>query len=54
MIPIETCRKLVPNSDKFADEEIVEIRETLYGLAELALESYNKNKERVELLKKGV
>lgn len=43
MLSIEECRELIPDSNKFADKQIEEIREDLYGLAELALESYSKN-----------
>ena len=40
MLSIDECRQLIPDGDKYTDEQIVEIRRTLYGLAELALETY--------------
>lgn len=44
MISIEECRKLIPREGEFTDEQIEEIRETLYGLAEISLEDYFKEK----------
>lgn len=44
MLSIEECRELIPDSEKFNDKQIEDIRENLYGLAELALESYFKKK----------
>jgi len=41
MISIEKCRKLLEtDNEKFTDDEIVKIREQLYKLAELSLDSY--------------
>lgn len=40
MLTIEQCRALISESDKLSDEELAKIRESLYGLAELALDMY--------------
>ncbi len=40
MLSIEECRALIPDGDKLKDEQITELRDTLYELANLALESY--------------
>lgn len=44
MLSIQKCRELIPGSEKYTDEQIEEIRTTLYGLAELALDVYFKEK----------
>jgi microsomal dipeptidase-like Zn-dependent dipeptidase len=44
MLSLEKCRELIPHEKELTDEQIEEIRETLYGLAELALESYFREK----------
>lgn len=44
MVTLEKCRELIPNSERFTDKDIEEIRETLHGLAEIALEHYFKDK----------
>ncbi len=41
LIPISKCREVIEGSEKYSDKEIEEIRRTLYGLAELALETYS-------------
>jgi hypothetical protein len=46
MLSIEECRKLIDDSEKYTDEEIVEIRKDLYEMAELALEVYFEKKKR--------
>ena len=52
MLSIEECRKLIPDSKKYTDKEIAEIRNTLYGLAELALERwYSKKMKQEDLIK---
>ncbi len=38
MLSIDDCRKLVTDGEKYTDKEIEEIRITLYGLADLALD----------------
>ena len=40
MLSIEKCRELIPNSVELSDKQVEELRTDLYGLAELALESY--------------
>lgn len=48
MLSIEECRKLIPDSEKFTDEEILDIKRRLYDLAELAFECWlqeNKNQK---------
>ena len=46
MISIEECRKhLGDKGNQMSDEEVEKIRDSLYGLAELALECYFENKK---------
>ena len=40
MLSIERCRELIPDNEKLTDAEIIKIRDSLYGMAELALECY--------------
>jgi len=40
MLSIERCRELLSDSDKMTDEEIVALRNDLYKMTEVALESY--------------
>ncbi|MEI9966395.1 MAG: hypothetical protein WDN67_01920 [Candidatus Moraniibacteriota bacterium] len=40
MLSIEKCRELIPHSNVLADKQIEEVRDNLFGLAELALEKY--------------
>jgi len=44
MISLEKLRELEPELAKVSDEELVKIRNLLYSLAELALESYVESK----------
>lgn len=46
MLSIEDCRKYIKNSEQFSDEQILEIERTLYGLADLALDSYFESKKK--------
>lgn len=50
MITPADCRKIDPALANVSDKELVEILETLYGLGELALDSYltvSKNRRGV-------
>ena len=38
MLTIEESRKLIPNNEKYTDEEIKRIRDDLYNLADIALD----------------
>ena len=40
MLSIERCRELLPDSAQCTDEQILQIRDALYGIAELALDVY--------------
>ncbi len=44
MLSIEECRKLIPNNEEYSDDQIIEIRKSLYDMAELALEVYFQEK----------
>ena len=44
MLSIEECRELIPEGERLTEKEVAEIRKTLYGLAELALECYFKER----------
>ena len=47
MLSIEKVREIL-NDESISDEEIVEIRDNLYGLAEIAIEDYiTKNSIKV-------
>lgn len=43
MLSIEECREYLDDKN-LSDEEVLEIRDNLYGLAEIAIESYIKEK----------
>ena len=45
MLGIEKTRELIGNDKNLSDEEILKIEETLYRLAEIALERYFENKK---------
>lgn len=46
MLSVERCRELLlPESENITDERIKEIRDSLYGLVELALDSYFEEKD---------
>lgn len=53
MLSVEKCRQLIPDSENLPDEEITEIRESLYDLARIAFERWrviigdSKNPQRV-------
>lgn len=56
MITPEDCRKIDPSLAHMSDEELKEMLDTLYGLGDLALESYlrvSKNRRRVSRLNDG-
>ena len=45
MLNLETCKKLLNNGKKkYTDEEIKQLREYLYMIAELQFENQNENK----------
>lgn len=44
MLSIQECRELIPDQEKLTDDEILKIRDSLYELAEIALESYFRSK----------
>lgn len=44
MLSIEKAKEIL-NDENISDEEILEIRDNLYGLAEIAIESYVKEKK---------
>ncbi|MFA5942054.1 MAG: hypothetical protein WC798_00035 [Candidatus Paceibacterota bacterium] len=53
MLSIQQCRDLIDDSEKYSDEEIEKIRGTLYGLADLAFDTWlekneTKSKDGVE------
>ena len=43
MIPLEKIRELIPDCD-LTDEQLEELREDMYGLADLAWEKWVKEK----------
>lgn len=46
MMSLERMRELEPSLSSKSDEEVAEIREALYELAELALDSYFEKKKQ--------
>jgi len=51
MLSIKKCRELIDGDEEYTDKQIEEIRRTLYGLGELALECYFKDKKEGKLKK---
>ena len=45
MLSIEQCRELIPDSLELTDKQIEKIRQDLYGLGDLGIESYFKSKK---------
>ena len=45
MLSVDECRKLIDNDEKYTDKEIEEIRATLYGLARLAFDVWEKERK---------
>jgi len=46
MLSVEECRKLIDGSEKYSDKEIEEIHEMLYGLANLAFDTWLEEKKK--------
>ncbi len=46
MLSIVECRKLIQNGDEFTDKEIMEIRDTLYEIADIAFEKWMHEKNQ--------
>ena len=40
MLPLSTCRELLPSATRYTDEELERIRLQLYQLAEVCIENY--------------
>lgn len=59
MLSLEQCRKIDPRLELLPDEEVLKLLESLYGLGQLAFESYikenagSKNPEGLLLSSKG-
>ena len=45
MLSIEECRKLIEKGGELSDQEIVEVRDSLYEMAQLALEVWQERKQ---------
>jgi hypothetical protein len=48
-ISLEKCRELIPNHAEYTDEQILEIRDSLYELADLAFDVYQYRKSKGDL-----
>lgn len=48
MLSIDECRKLIDGGEKYTDKEIEEIRDNLYGLANLAFDVWLEEKKKVK------
>jgi len=46
MLSIERCRELIPDSDKYSDEEIEKIRDGFRDLAEVIFEKWKEDKRK--------
>lgn len=46
MLNLEEIRKIDPKFREITDEELVKIRDLLYGLANLAMDSYIDTKQK--------
>lgn len=44
MLSVQQCRDLIDANEQYSDKEIEEIRGTLYGLVELALDTWLEKK----------
>ena len=49
MLSIQKCRELIDNDEQYSDKQIEEIRNTLYGLAELAFDIQLEEKKKQAL-----
>jgi hypothetical protein len=51
MLSIEECRKLIPDQEKYTDEQILEIERVLNGFADLAFDCWieERRKKRDDL-----
>jgi hypothetical protein len=45
MLSVEQCKRYIPKG-KYTDEQIEQIRDSLYQLTEILVDSYLKNKEK--------
>lgn len=43
-ISVEECRKLIPNESEYSDEQVVYIRNKLYGLANILIKKFKEIK----------
>lgn len=43
MLSLEECRKFCPSLVTLPDEEVVKVRDTIYGLGQLALEDWERS-----------
>lgn len=46
MLSIEQCRELIPDSANYSDEQILEIRDSLYETAQLAFDVHLEEKKK--------
>lgn len=47
MLSVEQCRKYLP-SGKYTDEQVEQMRDELYQLADILVEDFLRQKERVK------
>ena len=43
MLPLDKCRKLIQKNPEISDNELEEIRERLYQLADIIIDAYRQN-----------
>jgi hypothetical protein len=46
MISLEDLRKLLPDNENLTDKELLELREQLYGIGDLAFEVWLEDKKK--------
>lgn len=46
MLSIVECRALIPDGSSMSDDEVATVRDDLYGMAKLALESWELKKRK--------
>jgi len=53
MISLDECRQLIDEGETVSEKEVKEIRDTLYQLAHVVLESYSKQEQLQSAVETG-
>lgn len=46
MLSLKQCRKILGKSCKLSDRELEELRDSMYGLADIVIEAYLEKRDR--------